>query len=465
MPARRALRFDGLEAAVRVSPLTVAVRGVLEWMLPDERLQALHEQAPRGWTRSLAIESLFWLVVEVVSGARNSVYAAYQADQAEPEPTISVSHQAVYDKLGRMPHAFGTSLVRESAARLQPLLASAARRHYPGLKSYRVIVIDGTDLGGTEHRLGVLRGIKAAGLPGRFVVAYDWASGICCDAVASEDAYTSERTLVPAVLARARRGDLFVMDRHYCTTNIMQAIQQPGASFAVREQAGYLRCRATKKPRFRGCVATGKVYEQPLEVEDTVTGETFIVRRVILKLAEPTIDGETEICVLTNLPAKVAAVKVMDLYRERWTIERHFNFLKHCLHGEVESLGKPCAALFMMFLAIVTSNALAVVQQAVRATHGDDAWERLSGYYLADELAKNYHAIDVLIDATQWQEIQQQSSPKFWEWTQSIVRQLRVAAFHKHPRGPNHPPPAKRSGKQRHHYSTYRLLREAIKKP
>ena len=112
-----------------MSPLTVVVRGVLEWMLPDERLQALHEQAPRGWTKSVAIESHFWLVVEVVSVARNSVYAAYQADQAEPQPTISVSHQTVYDKLGRMPPAFGTSLMRESAARAQLLLASAAPRH------------------------------------------------------------------------------------------------------------------------------------------------------------------------------------------------------------------------------------------------------------------------------------------------------------------------------------------------
>ena len=38
--------------------------------------------------------------------------------------------------------------------------------------------------------------------------------------VASEDAYTSERDLVKPILAAARPMDLFVVDRHYCTTDI-----------------------------------------------------------------------------------------------------------------------------------------------------------------------------------------------------------------------------------------------------
>lgn len=465
MPAHKALRFDGMEAAVRISPLTVLTRGVLEWTLPVERLQALHQQAPRGWTRELTIESVFALAVDVVSGARSTIHAAFQADQSAREPTISVSHQSVYDKLGAMPPEFGTALVRESARRLRPLLAQAAPRHYPGLQDYRVIVIDGMSLAGSEHRLRVLRGVKAAGLPGKIVVAYDWATGICCDAVGSEDAYTSERPLALEVLDHARAKDLFVMDRYYCTTAIMQSIQQRKACFVIREKENDLRCREVEKLRYCGRVAAGKLYEQPLEIEDTTTGQTFLVRRVILKLNQQTPEGDREIRLLTNLPAKIKTVKVMELYRQRWTIESHINFLKHCLHGEIESLGKPRAALFMMFLSLVTGNALAVVRQAIRITHGEEEWERLSGYYMADELAKNYHAIDVLIDASQWAAVQEQSPAKFWSWTESVVIHLRPAAFYKHPRGPKRPPPPRRSGKHRHHYSTYRLLRDDRTKP
>ena len=453
-----------MEVALEISPVTVLVRGILEWTFPDERLQALYEQAPRCWTRELTIQALFWLVTDVVAGARNAVHAAYQADQARPDPSISVSAEAVYGKLGRMPHEFGSLLVRASAERLLPLLAHAQPRQFPGLKGYRVQIIDGTDLGGSEHRLAVLRGIKAAGLPGRIVVLYDWGTGLCCDAAASEDAYTSERVLVEGILGRAVAKDLVVMDRYYCTVPVMQALRSRGASFVIRADERNLRCRTKGQRTYIGRSTTGKVYEQMLEIEDTLTGECFEVRRLTLVLDEPTEDGETEVRLLTNLPSSISALRVVELYRERWTLERHFDFLKNCLHGEIESLGKPNAALFMMCMALVAGNALAVVRQAIRTIHGQSELDRLSGYYLADELAKNDHAIDVLVTADEWQDIQRLPIRAFWNWSQRVAKRIRPRAFYKHPRGPKLALPKRASGKQRHHYSTQRLL-EAAKKP
>jgi len=453
-----------MDVALEISPVTVLVRSVLEWTFPEEHLQALYEQAPRCWTRELTIQALFRLVTEVVAGARNTVHAAYQADQARPDPSISVSAEAVYGKLGRMPHEFGSLLVRASAERLRPLLAYAQPRQFPGLEGYRVRIIDGTDLGGTEHRLAVLRGIKAAGLPGRAVVSYDWATGLCCDVAASEDAYTSERVLVDGMLGRAAVEDLLVMDRYYCTTPVMQAIRSRGASFVIRADERNLRCRTKGRRKYVGRSPTGKVYEQTLEIEDTQTGECFDVRRVTLVLDEPTEDGDTEVRLLTNLPLSIGALRIVELYRERWTLERHFDFLKNCLHGEIESLGKPNAALFMMSMALVAGNALAVVRQAVRTTHGQSELDHLSGYYLADELAKNDHAIDVLVTAAEWRDIQRLPVRAFWTWSGRIAKRIRTRGFHKHPRGPKHPLPKRSSGKHRHHYSTQRLL-EAAKKP
>ncbi|MDX1948697.1 MAG: hypothetical protein SFU86_25135 [Pirellulaceae bacterium] len=113
----------------------------------------------------------------------------------------------------------------------------------------------------------------------------------------------------------------------------------------------------------------------------------------------------------------------------------------------------------------MTGNALAVVRHAVRGIHGDDEWQRLSGYYLADELARNYQAVDALMDDNPWQDVRQQSPQAFWIWTQAVAQQLRPAAFDKHPRSLKLPPPPRRSGKQRHHFSTYRLPRNANKIP
>jgi IS4 transposase len=453
-----------MDVAVEISPVTVLVRGVLEWTFPDERLQTLYEQAPRCWTRELTIQALFRLVTEVVAGARNTVHAAFQADQARPDPAIPVTAEAVYGKLGRMPHEFGCLLVRASAERLLSLLAHAKPRKFPGLGRYRVRIIDGTDLGGTEHRLAVLRGIRAAGLPGRMVVLYDWATGLCCDAAASEDAYTSERVLVDEILGRAAAEDLLVMDRYYCTVPVMQALRSREAHFVIRADERNLRCRTTGRRRYLGRCATGKVYEQTLEIEDTQTGKRFEVRRLTLVLDEPTEDGDTEVRLLTNLPPSVCGLRIVELYRERWTLERHFDFLKNCLHGEIESLGKPNAALFMMCMALVAGNALAVVRQAVSTIHGQAELDRLSGYYLADELAKNDHAIDVLVTQAEWQGIQQLPVRAFWNWSQRIAQRIQTRAFYKHPRGPKHALPKRASGKHRHHYSTQRLL-EAAKEP
>ena len=70
---------------------------------------------------------------------------------------------------------------------------------------------------------------------------------------------------------------------------------------------------------------------------------------------------------------------------ERWTIEKHFQFLTQSLHCEVSGLGQPRAALFAFAMALVAGNALAVVRGSLRSAHGAEAEAEVSGYYLADE--------------------------------------------------------------------------------
>ena len=111
-----------------------------------------------------------------------------------------------------------------------------------------------------------------------------------------------------------------------------------------------------------------------------------------------------------------------------------------------------------MCLALVAGKALAVVRPAIRATHGDEELDRLSGYYLAAELAQHQHAVDVLVDATEWQRRQRLPAPAFWKWARQVAQHIRTRAFHKHPRGPKRPRIPRATGKRRQHYSTDRLL-------
>lgn len=445
------------EAALLVSPLTVLVRGVLEWALPATSLTALFEEhAPQQQTRKLTIDALVGLFLQVVAGSRRSVFAAFQADQANDTPTIPTTVQALYAKAGRTEPAFAAALVRHTAERLRLLLDQAPVDGRPDCPGFEVRVWDGTDLGGTEHRLKVLRRTKAAGLPGRLVVEYDLARGLCVDAVASEDAYASEMKLVQRLVELAQPGRLYLADRNFCTWEIMSGLAERRARFLIREHQK-LRQEAAGRAKRVGRVETGEVWEQKLRVEDRHTGRRLNVRRVIVKLDEPTREGETEIRLLTNLPRRLKAPLVARLYRKRWTLESHFDLVKNQLHGEVESLGQPRAALLMMCLALTASNALAVVRRSLRVVKGVEL-EDLSGYYLADEVAGNYRSVDRLVRETSWQALGKLEAGPCWNWCCAVAEQIRPAAFQKHPRGPKKPPPQRTSGRGHAHHSTHRLL-------
>src|SRR5262249_45711703 len=157
------------------------------------------------------------------------------------EPTILATASALHAKYGRIDPRYTAAVVRESGRRMRGLLTSAGVKESFGWEGYRITILDGTDLGGTEHRLKVLRRIKAAGLPGRFVVAYDLATGVVDDAMAGEDAYTSGRELVRSILAAAEPGQVFVADRHFCTTEILFMIMDHRASFVIRQHDNNLR--------------------------------------------------------------------------------------------------------------------------------------------------------------------------------------------------------------------------------
>ena len=90
-------------------------------------------------------------------------------------------------------------------------------------------------------------------------------------------------------------------------------------------------------------------------------------------LDQPTRDGEAELHLVTNLPAKDARAKVIaDLYRKRWTIETAIQELEATLHGEVNTLGYPKAALFAFRAALVAYNVLSTIKTALRSVHGEE---------------------------------------------------------------------------------------------
>ena len=131
-------------------------------------------------------------------------------------------------------------------------------------------------------------------------------------------------------------------------------------------------------------------------------GGVHRLRRIVLKLDEPTRDGETEIVLVTNLPAEVAAVACCEAYRGRWRIEGHYQTLTDLLHCEVPGLGYPRAALFAFSMSAVAGNALAVLKGNLRVAHGDEMAAEVSDFALVDEIAEVYPGMMVAVPPARW---------------------------------------------------------------
>lgn len=445
------------EAFVEASPVSVMVRGVLEREFDPKRLDAIFEEtAQAGYTRELLFSTTVRLMCEVVLGVSPSVHAAYQDDAA----AVPVSVAAVYDKLKRIETEVSAELVRDSADRLAPLITRLRGKVPPLLPGYRVRILDGNHLAGTEHRLKGLRRLRAAALPGQALVVLDPELMLMIDVLPCEDGYAQERSLFHGVLPLVEAGDLWIDDRNFCTTGLTFGIARRQACFLVRQHANSLYWELLGKRTCRGQIETGKVFEQGMRLRDPGTGETLLVRRITVALDKPTRDGETEIHLVTNLPATAASAKqVPRLYAKRWTIERAFQDLTVALVCEIHTLGYPKAALFGFCLALTAYNAVSLVKASLRAIHGHEKVEgEVSWYYLCLHISKVYAGMMIAVPAPAWTVFRRMNDQQLATLLKELAAKIDLKQFRKHPRGPKRPQPKKISGARRKHVSTARIL-------
>jgi IS4 transposase len=326
------------------------------------------------------------------------------------------------------------------------------------LPGYRVRILDGNHLAGTQHRLKELRTTGAGALPGKALVVLDPQVMLVADVFCCEDGHAQERSLLGSVQESIRPCEVWIADRNFCTTDFLFGIARRGGAFVIRQHGATLFIEEMGQRRPCGRSGTGAVFEQQMRLGDG-DGGTMVVRRITVELDEPTRDGEAEIHVLTTLPAEVAdAVAIAELYRCRWTVEAAFGELATCLNGEVETLGYPKAALFAFCAALVSYNMMSVVKAALRATHGEEAVEELSFYYLADEVAGTHRGMMIAIPEDEWATFHGLTAAAFGRILLELAAGVRLSAYRKQVRGPKRPPPKRASGAKVKHVSTAKLL-------
>lgn len=452
---------QAFEPFIQQRPICVMARAILERMWSGPRIDDLFTQtAQTQYARDLAFSQVVDLMGQVVLNRQPSVHAAYQAQQE----TLPVSAKALYDKLNGVEPQVSAALVADSAQAALPVIRALGGGEAPYLHDYRTKVADGNHFSATEHRLKELRTTSAAPLPGKVLAVLDQESGLIEHVVPEEDGQAQERSRLPELLQQVRRDELWIADRNFCTIRFLLGIAGRRAAFLIR-QHGQLKGAPLGPRQSKGRCATGAVWEQKLKITDPEAGAELVVRRITVELDEPTRDGDAELHLLTNVPARQAAArKLANLYRKRWTIETAFQRLTETLTCEIRTLAYPKAALFAFCLALAAYNAVVVLQAALAAAHGrEQVSQNVSGYYLSLEITQAYDGLMVAVPAAHWTAFRNLSAAAFARWLTEVAGYARLSRYQKHPRGPKKKPPTRTPYQNGAHVSTAKLM--AQRKP
>jgi Transposase DDE domain len=443
------------ERFVADSPLSVLARGTVEYALSAPALNELFERtAQKQYTKELLFSSVVDLMSLVVCRVQPHIQAAWKVQQE----CIPVTLKCVYEKLQHVELIMSQALVRFSAQRCEPLIRELKGTRTEWLPGFRLKIIDGNHLAGTEHRLLETRANSAAPLPGMSLVVLDPAVMLAIEVLPCEDGHAQERSLLPDVLRLVEPNDVWLGDRNFCTTDFLVGIEQRFAFFVIRRHAN-LTLDVTGPWSEEVETETGWVSERPVAVNQD-SGEIWQFRCIRVRLKKATREGETVIEILTSLPKEVAdAVKVAELYLRRWTVEGMFQDLTENLGCEVNTLCYPKAALFGFCVALVAYNVLAVTKAALRAVHGEQKVElELSGYYLTLELATVYAGMKIAIPPEHWESFRTKSVAEMVAILRQLAAGIKWKHFQKAIRQPKKAVPKRKNNKKQPHVSTAKIL-------
>lgn len=443
------------ESFVNERPVSVMARGVLERLLNPANIDLLFENtAETQYTQDLLFSSLVNLMSAVVLKVQPSVHAAYQSQRED----LNVSLTALYNKLNRVETNVSAELVRDSARQAAPVIDALKGRCRSWLPGFRCKILDGNHLAASEHRLEELRTIWEAPLPGKSLVVLHQELMLITDVFLTEDGHMQERALLDEVLATVEAGDLWIGDRNFCTCRFLFGIAKQLGYFVIR-QHGTLKGTLVGKRKYIGHTETGKVYEQWMLITDPYTGREKRIRRVTVQLVKPTRDGDQEIHLLTNVPKRINAKRLSDVYRKRWTIETAFAEITETLSCEINTLGYPPAALFAFCLALLSYNAVSMLKASMRAVHGEEKVAHdISAYYLSLEIKQSYDGMMIAIPAPHWQIFRDMTATELAQCLKEIAAKMKLSRYQKHPRGPKKKPPKRNHYGNGGHISTARVL-------
>jgi hypothetical protein len=453
------------DAFAEESPLTVMARALLEYALQPGPIDEMFERtATVQCTDKLLFSTVVDMMGLIVCGFSDSVNAVYLSRR----DWFPVALTNVYQKLNGIELPVMQQLVRDNAARLTEVVVALGGTLPALLPGFPVKILDGNCIAGSAHRIKELRDLASAPLPGKTLNVFDPQLGLVTDVFPCEDGHAQERALLGPVLASVQAGELWIEDRNFCTVGWLRGVVlDRKAHVLVREHKG-LPWTAVDELRYVGRVETGEVWEQTVTLTPeagpviTEDGTELPWRRIVIKLDQPTRDGETELAVLTDLTAEQAdALTLARLYLKRWQIETVFQVLTETLKCEHPQRGYPKAALFAFCVTLVAYNVLSVIKAALRVVHGTEKVQNeVSLHHVTTEIRQTHRGMMIAIHPPQWLLFRSLSATELATTLRELATHVDLAKYKKAPTKPTKPKTPRQSGANRPHVSTAKILEE-----
>ena len=367
--------MEGFDMEVcRRLPLAEAALRMLDYVCREDFLAEVFTQhRGRSYQDVLTFATLVHLVGDALLEYEGTGRQAFERARGTGE--VETSSRAVYGKLSRMPLPLSLALLAGATARLTELYprAVAAKAVPSSLQGLEVVFHDGKTIKHVAKRLKVLQKYLGKLLGGKLVVSQSLRTGMAICMAADEDGESGESKLVPAVVAQVRASlpgpILHVGDRGFCDL-IQTAVFAEGEDhFLVRWNQRLEFHRDRSRAIVTGFDSAGRMYQEDWGwIGQENDRRRRYVRRIRLKRG----NGEEEIILLTDLleHETYRADDLLQVYLERWGIERMFQQVTEVFHLNSLIGSSPRATVFQASFCFLLYNVIQVMRAYIAEGQG-----------------------------------------------------------------------------------------------
>jgi IS4 transposase len=459
--------MEGFDKEVcRRLPLAEAALRMLDYVCQEEFLEEVFAQhRGRSYEDVLTFSMLVRLVGDALLEYEGSGRQAFE--RARQTGELETGSRAPYGKLARVPLCLSLGLLAEAVHRLNELYPEAvADKAVPkSLRAMEVVYHDGKTIKHVAKRMKVLRQYLGKVLGGKLVVSQSLRTGMAVCMVANEDGESGESKLVPAAVAQVRSclpgPILHVGDRGFCDLKQTGLFAEEDDHFLVRWNQKLHFHRDRSVPVVTGFDATGRMYKEDWGwIGQPHDRRRRYVRRIRLKRG----GGEEEIILLTDLVNGDAypANDLLQVYLERWGIERMFQQVTEVFHLKSLIGSSPRATVFQASFCFLLYNVIQVMRAYIAEGQKMDPKD-ISTENLFEDVHRQLTAWTELLSddstvkllSTTW------TAPQVKRRLQLLLHRQWSELWRKAKNKKPPPPHPKRRYPKGGHTSVYRVIRDA----